>query len=271
MNNEEGQYYIEAVEYFDKQEFDRAILSATKAINLNPDFAPAYSVRGTAHYGKEEYLKSIDDHTNAIKFTKKMEAVIRSEIPESNNDNINKILNELTKSKAFDYFHRGNAYDDIDDFKNAEKDFSEAIKLYPEFANAYNSRGIVYNKNADYISAIEDFTKAIQYKYTKLAFSYNNRASAFQHLERYEEAIKDCQKAIEIDPAYAHAYNTCGLTYEAMNDYENAGIFYKKAIAIDPGYSTAKKNLETLGKKRLTFGSSVSVSLNSGINFLEDE
>jgi tetratricopeptide (TPR) repeat protein len=250
----------EAGEYLNKLEFDKAISSATKAITLFPDLAPAYIIRGNAHYGKEDYVKSIEDQTSAIKFTEKKEKEFEKLL--ASNGKINEALDELRKSKAAIYFHRGNAYDDSGDFENAEKDFSESIKLNPEFvANVYNSRGILYNKNGDYISAIEDFTKAIQNDYALLHFAYNNRADALHHLERYKDALSDCQKAIEIAPTYAHAYNTYGLVYASMGDIDNAQLYYKKAIAIDPNYSEPKHNLQNLGKKPTKYDSSTSVSI----------
>jgi tetratricopeptide (TPR) repeat protein len=252
-------YFREAGEYLDKLVFDKAISSATKAINLIPDFAPAYHIRGNAYYGKKNYVKSIEDHTATIKFIEEKEKQFDKVL--DGDDKINEEIDKFKKFKAMIYFNRGNAYDDSGDFKNAEKDFSESIRFNPEFANVYNSRGILYNKKGDYIKAIEDFTKAIQYKYILLHFAYNNRANALHNLERYEEAISDCQKAIEIAPTYAHAYNTFGLVYASMGDIDNAQLYYKKAIAIDPNYSQPKHNLQNIGIKPTKYDTSVSVSL----------
>jgi tetratricopeptide (TPR) repeat protein len=267
-------HYREAGEYLHKGVFDKAISSANMAISLIPDLAPAYNIRGNAHYGKKEYLISIEDQTSAIEYTEKKEYDFQHEISRSGNSRIDEKFNELKISKAWIYFNRGNAYDDIGDFENAEKDFSESIKLYPEFANAYNSRGIMYENNGDYISAIEDFTKAIRFNYERIHFAYNNRADAYLHLERYKDAVSDCQKAIGLEPAYAHAYNTCGLAYAAMNDNDNAWLYYKRAIAVDPGYSEPMNNLKYLGKfkagKYETF-TSVSLTPDSGIDFYGGE
>jgi len=252
-------YFREALEYSDELEFDKAISFATKAINLIPDFAPGYNLRGNAYYGKHDYIKSIEDQTSAIKFTEEKEEQFKKLL--ANDKEITKVLDELKKSKAAIYFNRGNAYDDLGDFENAMKDFSESIRLNPGFANVYNSRGILYNKKGDYINAIEDFTKAINNNYTLVHFAYNNRALAFHDMGRYKEALFDCQKAIEKDPTYAHAYNTCGLVYASMNDIDNARLYYKKAIAIDPNYSQPKNNLQNLGKKPENIETFVSVKL----------
>ena len=256
-------YYNKATEYYRKQDFDNAISAATQAISAFPELAPVYNVRGNAFYGKKDYIKSIEDQTLAIKYTEKEEKEFQQLKSKSGDAQLDEAINELMNFKAFIYFNRGNAYDDSDDFENAEIDFSESIRLNPEFANAYNSRGIVYKKNGDYISAVEDFTKAIQYNYEEIKFVYNNRAQVLQYLGRHHEALADCQKAIEIDPLYANAYNTCGNIYEEMNDIENAVLFYKKAIAADPDDPTPKYNIERLAKGiPLDHSSSTRVSLN---------
>jgi len=257
-------FYNEAVEYFQGLEFDKAISSASQAIELFSDLAPAYSIRGNAYYGKKDYKKSIEDQTNAIRLTEKKEEELQLEKSLSDIDKINEVLNDFKKSKAAIYFYRGNAYDDSGDSVNAEKDFSESIRLNPAFANVYNSRGVVYLKNGDYISAIDDFTRAIENKYEIISFAYNNRAEALHHLERYEEAISDCHAAIENDPAYANAYNTCGFIYALIDDIDNAWLYYKRALAVNPNHSAAQINLQHLGKQKpRIYTSSTSVSLRS--------
>jgi tetratricopeptide (TPR) repeat protein len=263
-------HYNEAVVYYDKGKFDNAISSATQAIFLFPDLAPAYNVRGNAYYGKKDYKKSIEDKTIAIRLTEKKKEELQREIGNSGNVKTNEILNEMNTSKAWLYFNRGNAYDDLGDFENAEKDFSEAIRLIPKFANAYHSRGEKKKKNGDYISAIEDFTKAIENDYKILHFAYNNRADALYHLKRYEEAISDCQAAIDIDPAYARAYNTCGIIYESMNDLDNARLYFKRAIAVNPNDPGPKKTLQNLyNYNPRMYQSSTTISLgpNYGIGY----
>ena len=46
--------------------------------------------------------------------------------------------------------------------KNAIKHYTEAIKLKPDFTEAYNNRGNAYYHIGDYNRAIEDYDKAIE-------------------------------------------------------------------------------------------------------------
>ncbi|MEO1291071.1 MAG: TIR domain-containing protein, partial [Chloroflexota bacterium] len=55
--------------------------------------------------------------------------------------------------------------------------FTEAIQIKPEYAEAYNNRGIARRRQNDLDGAIQDYTKAISLK-RGYAYSYNNRGNA---------------------------------------------------------------------------------------------
>ena len=56
-------------------------------------------------------------------------------------------------------------------------------------------------KNGDFSDAIEDYTKAIELD-PDYADAYNNRGYAYYLLEQYGKALNDYDKAIELDPNY---------------------------------------------------------------------
>ena len=56
-------------------------------------------------------------------------------------------------------------------------DFSEAIRLNPKDAVAYNNRGVAYYAKSDLDRAIADFNEAIRLD-PKDAIAYNNRGAA---------------------------------------------------------------------------------------------
>jgi tetratricopeptide (TPR) repeat protein len=57
------------------------------------------------------------------------------------------------------YLHRGAAYDNPHD---SIADYSEAIRLNPEYVQAYYNRGFVRGQLGDYEGAIADFTRVLQ-------------------------------------------------------------------------------------------------------------
>ena len=58
------------------------------------------------------------------------------------------------------YESRGNAKDELKDYKGAIADYAKAIALNPEFAEAYYNRGASKYKLQDLQGACEDWNKA---------------------------------------------------------------------------------------------------------------
>ena len=60
------------------------------------------------------------------------------------------------------FFNRGYAYYDKKQYDEAIKDYTEAIRLDPNYAWAYNNRGNVYYSKKDYDRAIADYDEALR-------------------------------------------------------------------------------------------------------------
>lgn len=121
---------------------------------------------------------------------------------------------------------------------------SKAIEINPEYADAYNNRGIAYTHLKEYEKAIEDFSKAIEINQED-ADTYYNRGIAYSNLKEYEKVIEDYNKAIEINPEYAEAYNNRGNAYSELKEYAKAIEDFNKAIEINPEHTKAYYNRGT--------------------------
>jgi len=119
---------------------------------------------------------------------------------------------ENQKNRAVAYWNRGNAYSLKRELDQAIADYTEAIKLNPEFTLAYYGRG-----------------------------------SAYRDKGEYDRAIADADKVIEINPQDPEAYSNRGSAYVAKGDKERAVADYRKALQIDPSNQMAKIALKMLG------------------------
>lgn len=112
--------------------------------------------------------------------------------------------------------------------------FSEAIRLYPQFIDAYNYRGNVkMDLLKDHSAAILDYDKAIALdkNYFK---AYHNRGLALHNLKRYDEAIQSFNEAIRLDAHPAMSYTSRGDAKFNQKRYAEAIEDYNLAIQIAP-------------------------------------
>ncbi|MBN1385182.1 MAG: tetratricopeptide repeat protein [Elusimicrobia bacterium] len=100
-------------------------------------------------------------------------------------------------------------------------DFTTAIKINPDDAEAHYNRGISYSYKDACNEAIKDFTKAIELN-PKYVEAYNNRGNVYFDKGLYDKALNDYNKAIEIDPNFAEAYYNRGNVYSIKGLYDKA-------------------------------------------------
>jgi tetratricopeptide (TPR) repeat protein len=160
------------------------------------------------------------------------------------------------------YNNRGTAYSRKGNHALAIQDFSEAIRLNPNYANLYHNRGVDYYAERDYDHAIQDYSDAIRLSpdyadaYYDRGNAYGGRGVAYDKKDDYahaildyNEAIRDYTEAIRLQPSYAFAYYGRGLTYDRRgidhddkDDYDRAIQDYNEAILLRPNDAGAYRD-----------------------------
>ena len=138
--------------------------------------------------------------------------------------------------RADDYFGRGNAWCDKNQYDKAIADCSEAIRLEPKFYEAFSLRGYAYalkgnaTEHADLWSkAIADYTKAIGLNPNGSGTWYN-RGYAYSKAGDFDKAIADCTEAIRLDPKDPKSYLWRARAHSAKGDFDLAIADYNEAI-----------------------------------------
>lgn len=169
----------------------------TRALELNPRFAPAYEERGLHYYFQEKYDKVIEDFTNFIR---------------------------LVPNKADAYRMLGMAYLKINNNEKAITNFDNALNLEPEMKGVLGYRAEALRMNGQLDETIEDAGKAIAMEsdLKMLADAYRTRGKAYQELGQEILANADFQKAIEIDPRYVLYRYISG--YASLEEMRKAGL-----------------------------------------------
>jgi len=115
-------------------------------------------------------------------------------------------------------------------FKQANEDFTKAIKVDPNAKDAYLNRAELYTKTNDLDRAIADFNQVIRID-PENEEAYVFRGAAYHQNKDQNKAIADFDEAIRLNPKCKNAYMFRGLTYSEKGAYNKEKADYDKAAA----------------------------------------
>lgn len=128
-----------------------------------------------------------------------------------------------------------------------EYHLKEAIRLKPEYSDAYNYLGFVYFGDGKVDEAITYYHKALENElYMNPQDAHNNLGLAYLSREEYRKAALHLEEAVRLVPDFAAAYNNLGKAYEGLGQYDKARFSYEKAVQFNPRYAEAYLNLGKL-------------------------
>ena len=131
------------------------------------------------------------------------------------------------------YNNLGILFNQLGKHEEAISCYEKAIQIQPNNAAVYNNLGLLNGKLGKHEEAISYYEKAIQIQPNN-AVAYYNLANTFKQLGKHEEAISYYEKAIQIQPNYVDAHNNLGILFNKLGKHEEAISCYEKAIQIQP-------------------------------------
>lgn len=136
---------------------------------------------------------------------------------------------EMAEAEAA--FEKGIESGKQNNFPKAVENFDKAIKLNPNRADFYASRGHAHYYMKQYPKAINDYTKAIE-KNPNFALAYSMRGLSRTRSGQYPKALEDFNKAITFGPNEADYYKGRGFTHLLMEQYGPMCQDYQKACSL---------------------------------------
>ena len=129
-----------------------------------------------------------------------------------------------TNPTAESWFQKGYDHGQKNEYEEAIRDYSEAIRIDPKHRESYNNRGFAYRKTGKLDAAVQDYGKAIELckKSPAIYLVYVNRGAVYYMMGEYDRAIKDFNKAIAMDPKNIEAYVNRGLSYNKLGNSRQA-------------------------------------------------
>ena len=173
----------------------------TKALQLNPNLTDAYEKRATHYYFQEKLDQAIQDYTRLIELKPdSANAYLLRGLAYLKKGHGEGLIAEINRL-ALRYTGLGEP-EDSKALERAIDDFSYAIELNPQLAAAYSYRAEAYRLIGMIEEAIRDSTTAIQLRgdQKSTAYAYATRAEIYRRLGQSELYKADFRKSVELDP-----------------------------------------------------------------------
>ena len=245
----------------------------TKAIEIDPRYALAYTLRGLC------CLSMSEEDENEVKRSEKKLAdpYIKKDIKkcfidlntainlESNNaraykmrgaayigalGNSEQAISDFTSCIELEsspnatntelcYYNRARVYEGLGQYNESVADYNKAIEIDPIFVKALAGRGTLYgDKLKDYEKAIKDYDVLIRIT-PEIAMYHAERGFFQSKIKKYKEALDDLNHAIILDSKNAGFQYLLGGVYEDLRDHDKAKNHYSKSIALNPKWAEA--------------------------------
>jgi len=235
---------------FTPQGFNNAIENFTKALQLDPKFAPAYAGLGEANSFIGFYRLEVKDDYETF-FNQAYQNILKALEYGPN-------LLETQRALAINYLHLSREDDaeaaakralqmnpnDAESYyviwaangkKPSDQSIWKALILDPNLVMAHVDLATAYFFNTrDYSKAADHYKKAVD-----LADSpqlHNYLGTTFRSQGYYPKAIEEYMRAIELNPNFAPAHMNLGITLFYMNKFNESIDREKKAISLNPKY-----------------------------------
>ena len=236
---ERGLAQINDIKYTDEIDIharQNAIQDFTQAIQLDPNYARAYYYRGRLYSLGQDSSKSVIDYAQALH----LDARIHYYDPDVLKDYLGTL--ETPPRNSIDYYHRGIIRWYLGDQSGAILDYNQAIRLDSRLDSPYYYRGLV-DRQRDKDEQRNDFTQAIRLN-PNFAAAYLERGFTYSTVLGIKGGYDDFSAAIHLNPNFAQAfYARSGSYKDEQLEPEQEKVQQKRleditqAIRLDPDFA----------------------------------
>ncbi|MEM6446885.1 MAG: tetratricopeptide repeat protein [Cyanobacteria bacterium P01_D01_bin.123] len=266
-------------EEFVQGRYPNALAAYDRALNIDPNFAMAWSRRGDALVQLKRYREAIDSYNGSLAINPYDEVVLnnlatilgRMKRYKAAIANYDKLL-DLDPDDALAWHNRGVRLAQTERWKQALSSLNQAIRNDPDNEQSWLARGYVLQALGRSKSAIASFKQVLEIRphdahlwrkvgdllsqrgnvrgallaYNRslhlrpdLPETWHNRGVLLLELQYYRDAAASFDRTFQIDPDRAQMWHARGYTFERMELLGDALLQYEEALKIQPDYYPA--------------------------------
>jgi tetratricopeptide (TPR) repeat protein len=129
------------------------------------------------------------------------------------------------------YFLAGWLYDETGERDHVIAAYDSAIALRPDYAEAYNNRGMARKAHGDLAGALSDYDQAIRLK-QDFVLAYYNRGNARRQSGDLTGAVADYSQALEVTPDDPDTVNNLCWTYILLAQADRGLEYCEQAVKL---------------------------------------
>ena len=230
-------------------QWDQAIASYRRTIELQPDFSQAYNNLGSVlqRCGRLDeavtYLQTaVALRPNYIKAYLNLGAIWTAQGKLDEAVDCYRWLLQLEPDSPEVYCNLGVTLENQGKFAEAAASYQAALRLQPELVEAIFNLGNVHREldQLDEAAALYLQTLALQPEHVQ---AHNNLGTVRNRQGRRREAMQHYQAALELSPQDADAWTNLGAAWTDEGEWDEALRCHEQALRLRPGHAGAHCNI----------------------------
>ena len=190
------------------------------AIPSEGHMSAAHHVIGMSYYQLKQYDKAIEEFNRAL------------EMAEASK--IHEIYNNL-----------GNAYKAQGDLDLAFANYSKALEVNPDYAQAHFNIGIVYTQKKEFQKSLQAYAKAHELKpnWKEAEQQYTITKETVARNSQIQSSIRQYESDLEKSPSNTKILDQLGGSYLFLDNQDKAIEYWEKSLSIKPDNADILNNL----------------------------
>ena len=202
QNSSDSSYYELGVLYKENNDFDNALKSFKKSIELNPKHSMALYESGIVYEQQKNYDEAIKSYTESLRIKENSEAfqslgvcyLKKGMLKEAYRNLVKAML--LNPNKYTIYNNLGAVFEKLGNYESAVQMLEIGTKLNPNNTIGFYNLGIALDKKGDFGNAIPNYEKAVELGHKKS--------------DEIKKRIKQLKTIIANVPSYKYGFKVGG-------------------------------------------------------------